>query len=96
MDWKKVNWEVRVGNGKDSVLDDRTFDPIGLEEREPGYQDLERDNTVSWMAVELYLLVWKKGTWSEIVGNGEDSVLDGSRVSLLCLEEGELGSKSCK
>ena len=42
----------------------------------PENQELEIDRMVSWMEGELSLLVWKKGTWKERVGNREYGVFD--------------------
>ena len=49
---------------------------------------------MSWIAVELALLVWKKGTRAARVGNREDGVLDVRSVGNRGLEEWYLGSKS--
>ena len=51
---------------------------------------------VSWISIELALLVWKKRTWAERVGNREYGVLDDRRLGPLGLEEGVLGSKVWK
>ena len=60
----------------------------------PGQHELEIKNMVSWIARDLDLLVWKKGTLAARVENREYGVLDGGKVGPLGSEECDLGRKS--